>query len=534
MARYLLAFIFSMLAFVALPSLSFATCGMAFEACFDGVDNDCDGATDEGCAACYFFTLPTVAFPFDWRTELRADPDSKMIPLNDARLYGNFMDTNWKLLLSHRIVGFRLQFSGFNTENGFDFLKIDTELLQGNLGAFSTDFIFPTSVGTPVDMRWKTDSSINSLGFFISTLQAVCGSETTVTFKPVPINTGIDGVMLNAKDDAYASFTVPANRQAWVNIDVMGGGAMDIDLFATDVTAGPKPFAWNPGSSDFFEDGGTTTGELLFIPASAASRQIQLHLRGWSGSGRYRMFIASPVANSGETIEIAYEENLTFGGALDVLGRNAYRAARGWMLAATDGQYPISCGLGVGSCTDVEIEKDLGDWGACWSCRDIIFMDENLAGCEPAKMTIGPSGSYIEISKQFWAGVAGACPVVTSDRVGMTIVHEWGHKEFDITPDEREEFGTKRIECSHSLMAGSTASGCNLGGVCYFEFCSDDNHFVDPEGSASGTLPIFSNWFHLTDEHAALTPPPTGKTPDFSQLLTLRQRMGQFTVFSEL
>lgn len=517
-----------------LPATASATCGTEFEAC-DGIDNDCDGATDEGCSTCWGFSAsPVVPFPLDWRTELRAHPDSKDIPLGGARIYGGFMDTNWLFLMSHRMAAFRPTFTTFKTESGFDFLSIGAETITGNMGPHTGNWVVPTSGTDPVAMRWRTDSSVEDIGFVLATLQAFCSDTTTVEFKTIGVNTGVDGIMLNAKDDAYATFTVPAQRQAFVNVDVMGGASMDLDLFAQDVTGGAKPFGSNSNDSDFFAIGGSVTGELLHIPASTSARQVTLRINAFSGSGRYRVFIATPAANLGETVEIAYEDNISFGSAADTRGRDAYRAARAWMLAATDGQYAITCATGTGACTDVDIETDLGDFFACWSCRDIIYMGDDLDDCVPALQTFGPSGSYIEVSNFYWQGTTGCGGPSTPNRVGMTLVHEWGHHEMDITPDERELTGDERIECSHSLMAGSSYTNYQQGGVCHFEFCADHNHFIQPESGASGTFPIFSNWWHLTDEHSGLTPPATGRTPDFSQLVTLGQRMGSFTVFNEL
>lgn len=241
------------------------------------------------------------------------------------------------------------------------------------------------------------------------------------------------------------------------------------------------------------------------------------------------MFIASPKVRYNEVVELGYEENISWNGAADKRGMHSWAQARVWMMSATDGQYAISCGFGTGICTDADRQRDIIPWLGAY---DVAYLDNGTAPCADggANLALGLGGYYIAVDEGYWKGDAACGPngPPSVQDVGRTLVHEWGHYEFDITPDEYDT--SSRTECSHSLMAGGWSSSClSMVGFCHFEFCSAHNHFIDPESGASGTIPIFDNWWHLDDEYSALDGPSSGLTPDFSQLRTLHERINTYT-----
>ncbi|PAA58129.1 hypothetical protein BOX15_Mlig005918g1 [Macrostomum lignano] len=70
--------------------------------------------------------------------------------------------------------GVIVRFDYFNTESYHDFVRLEYINLQGQLvtGQFSGSVgsfraRLPAMQGTPVRMRWNTDSSVNSLGFLM-------------------------------------------------------------------------------------------------------------------------------------------------------------------------------------------------------------------------------------------------------------------------------------------------------------------------------------------------------------------------------
>lgn len=108
----------SLLALLVAEASARADCTvLAPETCANGVDDDCDAHTNEGCSTC---TGTVALFPYTMSSlaELRTDTNAT------NTLYGMLVDTTWDFLPSHRIrqIGFR--FSTFNTENNFDFLLL--------------------------------------------------------------------------------------------------------------------------------------------------------------------------------------------------------------------------------------------------------------------------------------------------------------------------------------------------------------------------------------------------------------------------
>lgn len=112
---------------------AWASCGDTFEICGNRQDDDCDGSIDETCSTCYGFFLPQQnSYVFASWNELRADPDTRSLLLTSVdRRYGNYMDTRWWFLPSHRVVASRVRSLSYDIVAG-DALYFGTYAISGN------------------------------------------------------------------------------------------------------------------------------------------------------------------------------------------------------------------------------------------------------------------------------------------------------------------------------------------------------------------------------------------------------------------
>ncbi|WP_434385845.1 hypothetical protein [Melittangium boletus] len=491
------------------------TCGANFETCGDGLDNDCDGATDEGCSSC---TSTAQVFPyvFDQLNEMRLDS------LN-AATYGKRMYTQWKFIPSHRMSSMSFELSKLDLEQGYDYFVANGYGVTGLATTVAYTPYFSVAAPSPVPLRIQTDHSIQKGGVTLSGVLTACGNGGGANFYTIGVNEGYDGVLLHTNDNAYVSFYLPENREAFINLDHDFAPGLDFNIYAT---VGSGNFGTSCATSAFCADGYDATGEAIHIPAQGTNRVIRLNIHSRNGRGRYRLFVASPVVSYSEDVELAYDGNVLAGSADDLRAKNIWGRTQQLMLAATDGQYRIGA--------HALVARDV----SCFSCYNVIFSEENdLGGCVAGKATISPFG-YIEIPSPYWRGQISSCfPAVnTESRVAETVVHEWGHHEFELCDEYGGAFwcnpgGTAGVNrCGFSLMGG-TANANFLSGNHHWEFCTDTDHGMDPkagESPASGD----SAWDDITEEYSQMSMPT--RSPDFSRLKSLGNRMGQghFVSFS--
>jgi hypothetical protein len=485
------------------------TCGDTFETCGDGLDNDCDGAADEGCSTC---TGTPGAFPYTFSTfnELRRDS-------MNSQTYGKFMDAAWNLIPSHRVNQLGLRFGTFDVEQGYDYFYLNGTGWTGRMSVlpFSTG-LFGVGAPNPASLRFYTDYSIQYSGVATTHVEATCHNGGGKTFYNLDLNKGADGVLLHPNDNAYVMFYLPAGREAFVNLEHgFNGSSQDFDVYAT--VGATSLFGTSCSNSPWCAVNRGTTGEAFHIaPDGGTGRYIKLNIHAYQGAGRFRVFVASPVASFSNDVDIAYDGNYAAGSPEDVRIKSIWGQAQRMMLEATDGQYRIKPGAYV--------TRDV----SCFSCYDIVFSDNpTVSGCSGGLTTVSIGGRYIEIPGPYWRGQdwwvdgrqcnAGA----STQRVGQTVVHEWGHYAFDLC----DEYGGTAVWCNPSGSGdrcGFSLMGASEKAAGHFEFCADGNHAKDP---LPGQEPAGwgSSWAGMVSKHPQFTVPQG--TPDFTKLKTLGQQM---------
>ncbi len=494
------------------------TCGDTFELCGDGLDNDCDGLPDEGCSTCTSGTATSFPFNFNSPAEMRLD--------TDGTGYGRFMDSDWRLLPSHRMSSFSLRFDQFAMESCCDSFFVSSASYSGFPALPFTTATFNISPGTQTFLGFSSDYSIQKTGVRTTNINVKCNSGGGKMFNTLDLNTGGDGVLLYSRDNAYVTFWLPAGREAFISLDHnFGGAAVDFDMF---VTWDAALFGTSCATSDICGYGSDPRGEVVHIPADfLTGRSVKVNISSYSGAGRYRLFVASPVVYFGNDVDLAFDAPVTAGSAADLRGKSDWARAQRTMMSATDGQYRIK--------EHAYITRDV----SCFSCYDLVFSDSDSVdgGCVPAETAYGAWGWYIVLAKSFWNGASTwtdngqPCAAPNSvDTVANTIVHEWGHYDFDLG-DERDSSSPPKNRCGFSLMAGSPLANFS-GGNQYFEFCGAGLHGMNPAPGTTG-FGGNDNWTDIISDYPQMSRPDG--TGDFSRMSYLGDLMEarNFVTFSE-
>ncbi len=520
----------------------FAVCVSA-EVCGNGVDEDCDNAVDEGCGL--LNTLVTVPYNFgtqgfkpatpvpgtagQYGAELRTDP-------NYGLNYGPTMDYRWQLGMSSHAAACSINFAWFDTEANYDFLTLGSWSGTGTLqsvcvppcgGPGVSSGYFSGSGTTLPTARFFTDQNDSTrpppavLGFRAQSQQCLYVAGTvTPNYYNIPVNTGIDGVLLHAKDDAYYSFVIPANREALVSLDHMGDTVQDFDL--SSANGGIQPSMQACGSAGT-ACSSAVRGEFLEISGGANPRTVNLRVHAYSGLGRYRLFVSVPnstypcsggtnVVDVGVESETSYTwEQLRIDAALTTMAVD--------LLAATDGQYIISKSFHIQNGIPYYIP---------FVAYEIVFNDDNnytnqTIPCSPAARVPTMFGDYIEVNRWFWRGEATPCPITnaTTTAVGEVLTHEWGHYAWQLN-DQYDTGNPSKMRCTHSMMSGPLQLTYANGNVCYLEFCTSVDHNTSPQtGAGNPSTPATNDWGHIVSTCTNMATPSAGGTivsSDFSQL----------------
>ena len=502
-------------------------CGSMFERCGDGLDNDCDGLIDEGCNLCTG-TMDEFPFVFNSQNELKK-------ATNALANYADRLSAKWKFIPSHRMTDFGFVFSHFHLEENYDFFHVTpslttaTDSLTGELTLLLPYYsnLYPLTQGTMPTLRFASDNSIEtSTGVQISQVQAKCDSGGGLKYYSMSINEGADGVLLYTGDNAYFTFSLPANREVFINMDHDFGSIVNFDMFVT--TSGTK-FGTSSANSDAFANTTNSTGEVVHLDPVSFARQVRVNVVSKAGAGRFRIFLASPVVQDAQSIELAFVDDIAIGSALDLRMKQEWAETQRHMMNSTDGQFRIR--------PDAYIGRDV--W--CEVCYDVVFRETNNAslpltcsgGCTPACSVdnITVAGPYWSSSAQYTSGDGTkTCNAGSVDSVARTLVHEWGHYDFGMWHEERADdaSGVSRNQCGWSIMAGS-AKARDLN---HFEWCDEDHHLTDREiGAPVGGYD--DNWAYITDEYPEMSVP--AGTGDFSQMKRLGElmRAQSFVTFTE-
>lgn len=501
-------------------------CGSMFERCGDNLDNDCDGSVNEGCAGS---TTPCTSsedeFPFVFNSQNELKKAT-----NALSQYSDDLDAKWKFIPSHRMSHFGFVFDKLNLEENLDFFRITPSTTTTSLtGELATMFPFFTSLfaltpGTMPTLRFESDVSLSTTeGAQISDVQAKCNDGGGSQFYSMNLNEGADGVLLHTDDNAYFSFYLPADREVFINMDHDFGPNVDFDMF---VTTSGTTFGTSPSNSTAFSNSVDTTGDLVHLAASSSARLVKVNIVSFSGAGRFRIFLASPVVQDEVITELAFSGDVAFGSTEDLRMKSEWADAQRYMMRSTDGQFRIR--------PEAYVSRDV--W--CETCYDVVFRDSNdlqagcSGGCSPACATtyIAVAASYWSHENTYMVGNDVCNPGRTIETVARTLVHEWGHYDFGMWHEERgdDANGVSRNQCGWSIMAGSSMAN----NVNHFEWCDAAHHLRDPEfGAPEGGYD--DNWAYIIDEYPEMSDPEG--SGDFSQMRRLGKSMRNrnFVTFTE-
>lgn len=501
-----------------------------FEIIGNGVDDDCDGLTDEGASQCGSGTIQ-IPFTLDTSREFRAETKN----YDNPQHYGNDMDIQWTFLPSQRMQFYWFGFDRFDTEYSYDYLKVGSETLTGT-GHTGTWLKGAGSALLP--MQWYTDYSILGDGVRFQSLTSSCTNNGSGYIPTAQLYQGIDGALMYTGDNAFFTFTLPAYRTGIINLDHMGtAGTQNYNIFVKQSSA---EFAANCNSA-WCGISASDTGETVGIGYATSTRQFVVNISSYQGAGRYRLFISAPVVSHPDAIDIGYEDRVVNGSAEDLRGRAVWGAARAVMLAATDGQFAMN-GL-------AEVYNSI----SCYSCQDLIYSNKSTltGGCAPgATYNMGTAYSYVSLVRNFWRpystwvvngvncwGLPGS-PYTDAKKVAELVVHEWGHHEFWIPDEYQVVGGAVEYQCGHSSMAGAHQFGFLYGtGVSadtdhthITDFCTYFTHGKDRTGGLPPPTDP-SGWAYISSTYPQLNYPLISSDP--SQLRRLTEVMHTaFTTFN--
>ncbi len=266
---------------LAAPRTARAECGSQFEICGNGIDDDCDGAIDEGCTLC---TYTPSLFPYvmDSISEIRNETN------NRGFKYGTDTDRTWYFVPSHRVTGYGLRFGHFDTESTNDYLAIDGGPYSGvhtppyDIPPGGTQFMIHAD-NSPIPFRWHSNASVFQSGFQISNFLASCNSGGGLVYSTIQVNQGYDGALLYSYDDAFVKFTLPANTPAYINMDMMGTSA-NFDLYVS--TSNSVRMSCSGGGVIACGTTTSATGEAIAIAQSSQARTLYLTIHSASGRSR--------------------------------------------------------------------------------------------------------------------------------------------------------------------------------------------------------------------------------------------------------
>lgn len=505
------------------PELALAQCVSSFEACSNGVDDDCDGGTDEGCSTCGPSTWETdTRYGFSSLSEIRNAVN------NIGANYANDIDLAWSFLPSHRMTNMAMIFSSFRLETGWDYFKIGTSQFTGTTLTDTGAIGVPNSTSL-MTMEFTTDASVIDSGLQATHMWATCANSGG-QYRTVPLNMGVDGVLLYSRDNATFEFTLPANRHAYINVDTCFSAldcGKDFDIFVSDTTVVSGFLSYQSFTSGAGKFSASTTsefGDMIYIAPSSSSRTFHGNIVSWNGDGRFRAFVVSPVDDYDQGyVDVGIEKTSPTSGEIERV-KNSLAALNTGFLVATDGQYEVS--------RSYELTKDV----YFFSFYDIVFSEITQMSTEfgPAFACNGgvmhDSGvtTYIVMAGPYWKGSASwtdgttnCCNNVSTCSqpeavVGRSVAHEWGHFEFGIL-DEYASGGAPN-GCGRSMMAGTFNADYDVGNRA-FEFCTTSLHGLDTTNGINPVPSSANNWGNLDSAHPAMSTPT--RQGDFSQLIRL-------------
>jgi hypothetical protein len=425
----------------------------------------------------------------------------------DGNAYVNNTDYSWTLMMNPNVHTVELHTPGFNTESGFDFLRLtyntggsSTTDFTGIQGAGSSQYITAgaaTSEKT-IDFRWHSDVSIYGTPARFDTASFECAGSNSAINTITVSNQGMsEGLLLGTGDVIYAAVSQPANEPLLISVNALATTAVaDFDLFVSPTTSLPtlSNYAWKSSSS--------SVDEFLTIPSTGSARTIFMSVYAFTGGGHFSLH----VMNQGVSPATKHLIVCTSGFALNT-GSSTYpvlvqmlQNTSLHMLAASHGNLwisgydiyqvpasPVTCASATVPAADYCTSNS-----ACQICMNSA---SDIDGCTPGQSCGGVS----RIANIGCGQYADSTPLHIK-YLGWTWNHELGHSQLGFA----DEYYDGPF-CGHSIMGGRNSNFyCDASDHC--RDGSVDADYMEPR-CASGT----SNW---TRAPAAWVRPFTSTEPD--------------------
>jgi hypothetical protein len=366
-----------------------------------------------------------VAIPYglqaglDEASELRLDPVSRAADGWAVR-YDNMQHHRRYFVANQHVKGVELTTSAFDLEPGYDTLTIGGETFSGvapwSTRQFHTTYSFQAS---PLQILFKTDSSVTRPGFRLDTVRPICGTNgyngdaTTV----LPAFTSVDGVLLGANDVVHVAFPPNHAEHATIALWVPSAQDADIDVLAA---CGRRPSIYD------YDVASRSGGNVEFAHISSycsGNWHVAIHSYGTPGrSGRatFRLMYSQHKASQDVTKTVGWRPvgrtpTAIFAEQNVLTGYLSRRAAD--IYAATDGQVLMSYKLY--QVPGAESDKP---WSETWKCAglpcDVRMLPPGVPGGGQGQFSTG----RMWLGHGYWG----------NENSAGGFLHEWGHSHLGL------------------------------------------------------------------------------------------------------
>lgn len=361
--------------------------------------------------------------------------------------YINNIDSERTLYANAYVRGLKLFSTDFQTENGYDYVKLrqlsTSTFLTGTMppNTWTTPALTSTLQSYPLLIRFVSDASVTDVGFKFSKASVCCDPEAVLSLPAdVVLGKRNTGLLIGPSDVVY--FSVPdAPTGSRTNLAMWSYTGTNFDM-KVRCNSFPTATTW---------DAQSTSGDNYEFISLQSLGCTKLYVAVYNASSvtGYFNFVASQMKESMvKEIRAGYEGN--WPADVGTEKANALKAMKRYY-GATEGQHLIrsiewfantgtnctnKCG---GKTCDLCIKADSG------------FRAINVGG--PCAGSVRLSSKHLDVG-------------------GHTLAHEWGHRYFCVKDEYIDLANTTCLMCGHSIMNGPI-------GTSLYNFCVDTADFHD-------------------------------------------------------